>query len=177
MATSSLTLKQRAYRELKEFFVIVCYLWVVFALFLLYKSVISNQGIDLLPLGLALVNALALGKIMLIAQAFHLGERNNGAPLIYPTLLKSGLFSLVLMFFKVLEEVAVGLFRHHSFQESIAGLGGNLTGILVLTVILFVLLVPFFGFTELQGVLGEDKLAELFLGRRRLLVNRVEKHV
>jgi hypothetical protein len=30
MGTSSRTLKQKAYRELKEFFVIALYLWVVF---------------------------------------------------------------------------------------------------------------------------------------------------
>ena len=82
------TLKQRAYHEMKEFLIIALYLWVVLGLLLLYKSVILNQGISYLDHGVALVNALVLGKFVLIARAFHLGEQANDAPLIYPTLLK-----------------------------------------------------------------------------------------
>jgi hypothetical protein len=170
MESSSQTLKQKAYHELKEFLLISFYLWVVFGLFLLYKSVILNdEHIGVLANGFALINALALGKIMLIAKALHLGEWVDGAPLIYPTLLKSALFSLVLAFFKILEEAAVGLYHHRSFYESIADLGGgSLKGILTLTLLLFVMLVPFFGFTELQGVLGDGKLAQVFFHSRPL---------
>jgi hypothetical protein len=62
--------------ELKEFVVIAFYLWVVFALFLVYKSVLLNdQHIDYVANGVALVNALVLGKFVLIARAFHLGDQ------------------------------------------------------------------------------------------------------
>jgi hypothetical protein len=121
MATSSQTLKQKAHRELKEFLVISFYLWMVFGLFLLYKSVILNEEhIDFVAQGFAVINALALGKIMLIARALHLGEWADDAPLIYPTLIKSALFSLVLVFFKILEEALVGL-HQRTFQQGIAG--------------------------------------------------------
>jgi hypothetical protein len=160
--------KQKAYSEFKEFIVIVLYLWLVFGLFLLYKSVILNQEhISYLARGVALVNALVLGKFVLIGRALHLGDTAEDAPLIYPTLLKAALFSIVLACLKILEDAAVGFFHGKSFSESIADLGGGtLKGILTMTLLLFVLLIPFFGFGELQRVLGAGKLAQLFFRPR-----------
>ena len=90
VSTTGHTLKQRAYRELQEYLVIVLYLWVVFGLFLLYKSVILNEEhISYLARGIALINALVLGKFVLIPRAFHLGDQADDAPLIYPTVLKA----------------------------------------------------------------------------------------
>lgn len=170
MSTPKRSLKERAYHEFKEFLVIALYLWVVFGLFLLYKSVILNdEPISTVAQGFALINALALAKIMLVARALRLGNWANDAPLIYPTLLKSVLFSLLLVLFKILEEVGVGLYHHRSFQESIANIGGGtLRGILTFSLLLFFMLIPFFAFTELQRVLGEGKLPQLFFRPRSL---------
>jgi hypothetical protein len=71
-----------------------------------------------------------------------------------------------LTFFKILEEATVGVYHDQSFQESLADLGGGtLKGIVTLTALLFVTLIPFFGFTELERVLGEGTLAKAFLRR------------
>jgi hypothetical protein len=168
MATSSPTLKQKAYKELKEFLAISAYLWLVFALFVVYKSVIcSEPGTPLVAHGLALINALALGKIMLIAQSLHFADRYKNEPLIYPTLYKSVAFAIILGCFKVLEETLIGLYHGHSFEESLAGIGGGtLNGILCMIAILAVLLIPFFGFTELRRVLDVGKLESLFFTSR-----------
>lgn len=167
MATATTTLKQRAYNEFKDFLLIAFYLWVVFALFLLYKSVILNESISYVSRGVALVNALVLGKFVLIARALHLGDQADNAPLIYPTLLKAALFSILLACCKILEEAAVGLYHGKSFAQSIADLGGgSLKGILTLTLLLFVMLIPFFACGELKRVLGEGKLGQLFFHPR-----------
>jgi hypothetical protein len=162
------TLKQRAYDELKEFLVIFCYLWVVLALFLIYKSVIlSENHIAFVSQGFALLEALALAKVMLVAQNLRLADRFKEAPLIYPTLYKSAAFAIVLACFKILEEVAIGLYHGHSFNQSLTAIaGGTLKGILPLMAILAVLLIPFFGFTELRRVLGENELHKLFFTSR-----------
>jgi hypothetical protein len=169
MATSG-TFKQRIYHAMKEYLVMAIYLWVIFGLFALYRSVIlAEQHVDLEAKSFALINALALGKVMLIAKELRLGEWFNDAPLIYPTVLKSALFAIVLAVFKILEETAVGLFHGQSVEQSLASLGGGtLNGILTLTLLLFVMLVPFFAFTELQTVVGEGKLAQVFLHSRTL---------
>ena len=170
MTTQKGTLKERLYHEFREFLVITLYLWVIFALFLLYKAVILNEEhIDVIAKGFALLNALALAKVMLVARALHFGEWADDAPLIYPTLLKSVLFAALLAGFKIIEEWGVGVYHGRSLQESLERLGGGtLSGILTLSLILFVMLIPFFGFTELQRVLGENKLRQLFFGRRHL---------
>jgi hypothetical protein len=163
--------KEKAYHELKEFLLMALYLWIVFGLFTIYKYIIlAEHHIDFVSHGLALINALALAKVMLIAKALHLGERANDAPLIYPTLLKSALFCLVLACFKILEETAIGLYYGKSFLQSIANLGGGTwQGMLCLTILLFVVLIPFFGFSELRRVLGEGKLGQIFFCPRHLL--------
>lgn len=162
------TLAQRAYHEFKEFLVIVLYLWVVLGLFLLYKSVLLHEEhISFLAKGFAIINALVLGKIILIARALHVGDWTNRWPLIYPTVVKSALFSIVLAVFKLLEAAVVALYRHQPFQRAIAEFGGGTTkGILTLTLLMFVVLIPFCGFTELQRVIGEGKLAQIFFGLR-----------
>ena len=168
MSTSSRTLKQIAYQQLREFLLIAVYLWVVFGLLVMYKSVIlAKYHIDFAYHGFAIINALALAKVMLTAKDLHLGEQFDDAPLIYPTLLRSPLFSVVLACFKILEEAAIGLYHHQSFQQSIADLGGGtLNAILTLTLLLFVVLIPFVGFGELQRVLGAGKLAQIFFHPR-----------
>jgi hypothetical protein len=163
------SLKQRAYQGLKDFIVISCYLWLVFALFVLYKSVLLSEPFSLIAHGTALINALALGKVMLIAQDLHFAEKLGGKPLIYPTLFKSVAFAIVLGCFKILEEIGVGLYHGKSAAQSITNIGGGtLNGILTLMAILAVLLIPFFGFTELRGVFGADRLTKLFFTTGRL---------
>jgi len=171
METSNRSLKQRAYSELKEFLIIALYLYVVFSLFIVYKSVILNEeNISYLAHGVALINALAFAKVVLIGEALHIGERANERPLIYPTLLKSALFSILLVVCKILEDAGVGRYHGKSFAESIADFaGGNWKGILTYTALMFVLFIPFFGFTELRRVLGEGKLAQVFFQRRDAL--------
>jgi hypothetical protein len=169
MATSHRTLKEKAYQEMKEFVVMALYLWLVFGLFIVYKSVVlAEYHIDFAANGIALINALALAKVMLLAKGLHLGEQFNDRPLIYPTLVKSAMFAVVLACFKILEEFAIGLYHHKSFRESMAHLaGGTGKGIVAFTVILFVILIPFVGFGELQRVFGEGKLAHIFFHRGR----------
>ena len=169
MGTSG-RIKQIAYEQLKEYLVAAVYLWVVFGLFLMYKAVIlAEQHVAFVYHGLAIINALALAKVMLVAKDLHLGEQFDEAPLIYPTVLKSALFAAVLACFKILEEAAIGLYHGKSFRQSIAELGGgSWTAILTLTLLIFVVLIPFVGFGELQRVFGAEKLARIFFHQRAL---------
>jgi len=176
--TSHRTLKQKAYHELKEFLGIALYLWVILALFQFYRSLLLREEhiSAVAHQGFAIINALALGKVLLIAKALHLGEWFDDRPLIYPTLLKSALFTIVLACFKILEDAGLGMYRGKSFQQSVADLGGGtLNGILCVSLILFVTLIPFFVLTELQRVLGEGKLMQLFFRPRSSLRPAIEQ--
>jgi hypothetical protein len=171
MDTSSQTPKQRVFRELKEGLVITLYLWAVFGLLVLHKSIVlAEHHIDFVAYhGLALINALALAKVMFLARKLDFFAKIKDAPLIYPTLLKSAFFTVVLACFKILEDVAIGLYRHQSFQQSNSDLGGGTwQGILTLALLVFVMLIPFVGFGELRRVMGEGKLENLFFYRLSL---------
>lgn len=170
MNKSDRSLKQRMYNATKEFIVVTLYLWVVFGLFAIYRSVIlAENHVAFTAKGFALINALVLAKVMVIAKEFHFGEGFDDSPLIYPTLAKSASFSILLACFKIIEEAAVGLYHGKTFQQSLVDLGGGTwQGIVCLTLLLFVLLIPFFGFTELQKVLGEENLIKVFFRSREL---------
>ena len=165
---SGRTLKQIAYEQMKQYLVSAIYLWLVFGLLVVYKAMIlAQQHIAFVYHGFAIINALALAKVMLVAKDLHLGEQFEDAPLIYPTLLKSGLFAALLACFKILEDGLIGFYHGQSFPQSMAELGGGTwTAILTLTLLLFVVLVPFVGYGELQRVLGEGKLEKIFFQRR-----------
>lgn len=166
MAAPRPTLKQKVYRGLKQYALITLYLWVIFALFDIYRSVLVAQyHINLVAKGLALINALALAKIALIAREFKLDERlrPKGSPLVYPTLFNAAVFAALLACFKILEEAAVGWYHGHSFTQSMSNLGGgSLNAILCLAGIFFVMLIPFCAFSELDAALGEGKVAQYF---------------
>jgi len=165
MATAGPSLKQKVYRGFKEYMLMTLYLWVVFALFDIYKSVLVAQyHIDLAAKSFALINALALAKIALIAREFKLDARlrPQGRPLIYPTLLNAAAFAALMVFFKIVEEVGVGMYHHKSVPQTIGEIAGTWKGILCLTGIFFVMLIPFCAFGELGLVLGEGKLARYF---------------
>ena len=164
MKSPNRTLKQKAYHGMKEYLAISCYLWVVFGLLVLHTSVILGEHrIPFVAHGLALINALALAKVLLVARELHFADHSKEAPLVYPTLFKSAAFAILLGCFKILKEALVGLYHGQPFSDSINAIGGGtLKGILSMMALLAVLLIPFFGFTELRRVFGEDKLKELF---------------
>jgi hypothetical protein len=156
-------IKRKAIDAMKEYLVMVAYLWLILGLFALYRAVILAQDTSLLERGIVIINALVLAKVMLIAKELRLGEVARHRPLIYPTLLRSALFAMVMTVFKVLEEAVRGLLKGQSLGQSIAEIGGGTwEGMLCVTAILFVALIPFFGFSELQRVLVKARLRELF---------------
>src|SRR6516165_1622716 len=164
MDFSSRSLRLKAYQEFKDGLMIALYLWLILGLLTLHKSMIlAEHRIDFTYHGLALINALALSKVMLVARHLHLGDQLRNKPLIYPTLLKSALFTTVLACFKILEDAVVGWWRHESFRQSIYDLeGGTWQGTLTLALLIFMLLIPFVGIGELARILGEGKLQRIF---------------
>jgi hypothetical protein len=130
--------------------------------------VLDRHHIDFSFFGVPLINALILGKVMLVAEDLHLGERFKERGLIYPIVYKSILFAIVFICFHVLEESIKAIFKGESILESLSSIGGgDLPGILSLAAIMTLALSPFFAFRELGRVIGERELRSLFLTGRR----------
>ena len=168
MSAATRNLKQKAVDELREYLIIAVYLFVVFSLLVIHSSMIlAEHHIPYALHGFALINALALAKIMLAAQNMHLADQFGDAPLIYPTILKSFVFAVLLAAFKIAEDTILGRLHGKPFHQSLAELGGGTWwGILILVALVFVMLIPFFGFTELRRVFGSERLFGVFFHPR-----------
>ena len=88
-------LKTRAKEQIRDFALIFLYLWIVFGMMAIHKSIILwRHQINSVSHGLAVVNALVFAKVMLVAQDFNLGHRLHDKPLIYAVIFKSVLFAI-----------------------------------------------------------------------------------
>lgn len=162
------TLKERASDEFRRYLVIFLYLWVVFGLLSIHKSIVLSQHhLDTEEHAFAIINAFVFAKVLLVGEHFKLGTRFAKKPLIYPILYKSFVFSLVLIGFHVIEAVGVGLWHGHTLAESLPPfLGWNPRGLLAVGIMCFVLLLPFFGFRVIAQVIGRDEMKALLLHHR-----------
>jgi hypothetical protein len=156
-------LKQRIFDEVINFLAIALYLWVTFGVFALHEWVVSAKDhIDYHFYGFALINALVLGKVMLVAEDLHFADWFKDRPLIYPILCKAVAFSILFLVFDVVEEVIVGVFKGKTIGESIPVIGGGSpSGVFFVGIILAVALIPFFAFREVGRAIGERALHSL----------------
>jgi hypothetical protein len=162
-----LDLKQRVFDEVIKFLAIAFYLWVMFGVFALHESVVSAKDhINYHFYGFAVINALILGKVMLVAQDLRFADWIKDRPLVYPILCKAAAFSILFIVFDVVEEVLVGVFRGKTIGESIPTIGGGTpSGVFFVGIILAIALIPFFAFREIGRVIGERALhALMFTG-------------
>jgi len=162
---------KRAAHELTEFLIVTAYFYVCFtALAYLKAAILQAHGIAFAPFGFAAVKALICAKFMSIGHAFHLGERYKKQALIWPILHRSFAFLALLIVLNALEELIAGYLHHRAFADSIADIGGGtLHQAIATSIILLLILIPFFAFRSLSEVDGERVLFRLFFEPRRKL--------
>lgn len=148
--------------ELKQLFWIGVYFWVLIGLFTAFKSLVLKEQSLFFHEGFAVINAWILAKVVLIAEHLKIGEGLKDKPLIYPIAFKAALFCLLLMGFYMAEETVLGVWHGKTLIESFPEVGGGtFMGVVVVALILFVGLIPFFSYRELSRALGDDKLYSL----------------
>ncbi len=159
--------RQRFVEEFQRFAVMVVYLWLILGLFVLNERVILGQrGISFEMQGFALLNALILAKVMVVADYFNAGAWLRRHPLIYRILFDSFFLAVLFLCVHILEKVVAGLWRGESVAASIPAIGGGgLAGAVCVALILFVSLIPFFGFRSISRELGAAKFNALLFGR------------
>ena len=77
--TRTTKIKERAVSELKKYAAIAFYLWILFSLFEIHRYAVLRElnlsSLSGYKIGFALVNALIMGKVILIGEALHVGEQ------------------------------------------------------------------------------------------------------
>ena len=155
-------LKERAAHEFKQYAIISAYLAVLFSAVAAYTMLLNRHN-DVedasLTIGFALINALVLGKVILIGEMMGLGKRAEGQPLYQSILIKSVLFGVLIFAFHIVEEVVKRIIHHEP-----AGTVLHETSLELLaarSIIVLVALVPLFAWREIDRALGDTKLWNL----------------
>jgi hypothetical protein len=160
---------ERIKAELRDFAILATYLFVCFSALAGFKAaILSAEGISFAPWLFALIKALVCAKFLLIGRWFGLGDGLAAKhPLIVSTLYRSLTFLLVLGLLTVFEEAVVGHLRGETLVASLDGIGGGTFAQFVATsVILLLVLVPFFAFRALGEIIGEKTLVQLYFEPR-----------
>jgi hypothetical protein len=158
-------LRERAVGELEKYAIITVYLWLLFALFSLHTlQVLQQHGmISVWQHGVALVNALIFGKIVLIAQALEVGKSLERRALLWIVLGKSLIFAVLLIAFHIVEGAIRAWFQGQPLLAGLADFGGPLPDLLTYAAIFCVVRIPFFAFQETARILGSNALRDLLI--------------
>ena len=156
--------KQAIYHEVTSFLAIFVYLVLLLGLLVLHEAVVSaKNGIEYHFYGLAIINALILGKIILIADDLHFAEWFIERAPIYSILVKSLAFTILLLIFDIVEEEVVDMIKGKTFGDSFPHVGdGSPRAYFYMVIIFFIGLIPFFSYKEIGRVFGERELRSLF---------------
>src|SRR5215471_1903259 len=157
-------LKPRLAAGVREFFTAFLFLAPWFLAFSTYRMFLLKRFVEEpFEYGTGLLNALVLSKVIVTGEHLKLGKRQESKPLIYPTIWKAFLFTLLATAFYVVEHIVRGLLRGEGIA---AGLGairemgaGQLLG---RSLVMYFAFLPFFALRETGRTLGEGKLEALF---------------
>jgi hypothetical protein len=160
--------KKKLRHEFVEYGINVCYLSLVFAALVCYRRLLlAAHDVTYTNYGFALIEAFVLGKVILIGSLMRLDRGLESKPLILSTLFRTVVFTVFVAGFKIIEHGVVGLFRKGDFMAGVGEVfGKGQHEILANTLMLFVALLPFFAFKELERVLGRDQIRSLFFWRK-----------
>ena len=160
--------KGKIRHELVEYGFNVIYLTLVFASFTVYQRlVLAAHDITYTNYGFALIEALILGKVIMIGGVFHLGRGLEDKPLIYPTLYKTVAFTVFVAIFKIFEYMIKGYIDGEGIEGGLAEFTGKGVHILLAnSLVVLIALIPFFAVKELGRVYGREKIGSLFFRPR-----------
>jgi len=162
-------LRKRVQTELREFAILAAYLYVTFSALAAFKAaILQAEGISFAPWAFAVIKALVCAKFLLIGRMFGIGDGlATKYPLIVSTVHRSVVFLIVLGLLTILEELVVGYFRGESIGHSLGSIGGGtLWQFIATSVILLLILVPWFAFRALGEVIGDETLVRLYFEPR-----------
>jgi hypothetical protein len=170
------SMKQKVIRELEEVGVIFLYLAFFFCAIATFSMLLLNKfQISYFTYGTALINALVIAKVILIGDFMRLGKKQEAKSLIYLSVYKAFLFSLLVFAFHIMEEVI----KHVARGEHIAPVfrETRIDDLLGRSLIIFCTFIPLFAFIELRRVLGEGQFSGLFFKSRETPKSDVESRI
>jgi len=157
------TIRERAHEELVSYAVVSAYLFVCFSAVLFYKAaLLREEGVDFLPLGIAAVKALVIGKFILIGEAVGAGTRVGRQTVLRSIVTRIVLLFLLLIVLLVVEELVMGWVHGRSMAATFAELAQRpRQELLASCLLLLLILVPLVAVRVFSQTLGPGGLRRL----------------
>jgi hypothetical protein len=154
--------------ELIEYGFNVAYLTLVFAAFFIYRRLLlASYDIAYTNYGVALIEALILGKVIMIGGMLHIGRGLEDKPLILPTIYKTVVFTVIVGIVKVGEHAIAGVWHSGGIAAGVVEFAAKGPHeIIANSLVVFVAFLPFFGIKELGRVFGQERISALFFRSR-----------
>lgn len=159
------SLKSRLREELRNYLIVSAYLFICFGALLFYKAaLLDHAGVHYLPLGVAVVKALVVGKFLLIGDAIRARlERRPGR---LPGRISKRVFWLlsIVILLTVAEELIIGFVHGHSIAELQSEVHARSMSELLAEVLLVgLILVPLVATAEVNRALAPGALRQQLL--------------
>ena len=159
--------RQKIAHELNEFLIVFIFVAPFFLSFEAYRIYLLHEpGHRLFRYGMALLNAVVLSKVILIGELAGLGKISEHKRLIISTVLKAGMFTVLYVFFHVLEHTIRGLVHGETFPGALHSVAiAGKAEIVARALTVFFAFLPLFALFETRRVMGEHEFLSLFLRR------------
>jgi len=157
--------KQRATHELKDYAFVSGYLAILFCAVATYTMLLLRKYGESSTLNytFAIINALVIGKVILIGDMMHIGRRAESRPLYQTVIFKSIAFGLFVFAFHLLKEFIKRLIHHEPAGTVLHQI--ELTQLISRAIVILCALFPLSASRELPRYLGEGKLHGIFFSR------------
>jgi hypothetical protein len=161
--------KDRARAELRSYLIITGYIWVILSLMHLHDAMLSGTyHFSLTKHGWSIINALILGKVVLIAEALHMGDRLAKRMPAFAVLLKSLVFGAAIIVFHFAEQVVTALWQGQSFSHALEVFQAEgFHKSLLTAAIVSIALIPYVLIKEIEKRTGQSDLLLLAVGLKR----------
>lgn len=165
--TAAPSFKERAKAEFKDYLQISVYLAFFLCALVVYTRLVLRQHDvfdESLSFGFAIINALIIGKIILIGEMLHLDKPGQSKPLIQAIFIQAVINSLLLFAFHFLEEFIKRLIHHEPAGTVLHEI--RIYELTARAILIFCVFLPLFAFRELKLILGAEKVHQLFFASR-----------
>jgi hypothetical protein len=154
--------------ELRHGLVLFLYLWALLGLFVLNEDLVHRAaGNHMVLQGFAFVNALALTKVMMTLEYLDLSRGLSKHRRVVRIVADALISTLAFMAFHVIERVVLGLIRGETVSASMPSFGGGgLGGLIIVGLIFFVSLLPFFTFKAIAQAIGPERVWSILFDRQ-----------
>jgi hypothetical protein len=154
------SLKQKAMHEFRDYVVISLYLAFFFCALVTYTMLLLKGHNDSsLSYAFALINALVIGKVILIGEMTHFGRELEQRPLYLSAVYRAFMFCLLVLAVHFVEEFIRRIIHGGAPGSVLREI--RIDDLIGRSIVVFCTFIPLFAFIELRMALGEDKFNAL----------------